>query len=115
MPRIKHKDINVKVGRKIRLARISRGLSLAKLAKEMDVSWQQVSKYELGINGLRVSTLKRMSEALNTPMSYFISDKRQSKAQKEKDIRLSIEFHKNFNKLSVKNRIMINKLIISLQ
>ena len=59
------------VGGRIRAARKARGLSQEGLAVLLDVSFQQIQKYERGANRVSASRLWEMARALGVPPSYF--------------------------------------------
>jgi transcriptional regulator with XRE-family HTH domain len=56
------------VGAKIRIFRIYRGASQAELAEEVGVSFQQIEKYEKGLNRVGASRLLRIASALGVSM-----------------------------------------------
>jgi transcriptional regulator with XRE-family HTH domain len=59
------------VGERIREARIAEGFSQAELGDRLGVSFQQVQKYEKGVNRLTSSRLELLVSALNRPLAYF--------------------------------------------
>lgn len=63
--------IDVFVGNKIRLTRAARGISQQQLADKLGISFQQLQKYERGINRISASRLWEVSQALGVPISYF--------------------------------------------
>ncbi|MBJ7409384.1 MAG: helix-turn-helix transcriptional regulator [Phenylobacterium sp.] len=63
--------IDVHVGLRVRLRRKSLGLSQQSLAEALDLTFQQVQKYERGANRISASTLFRISQVLEVPVSYF--------------------------------------------
>ena len=63
--------IDVHVGHRIRSARKLIGLSQEFLANKLDVSFQQVQKYESGANRISASMLWMASVAVNQPIPYF--------------------------------------------
>ena len=50
-------QVDVSVGRRIREARIASGLSQTKVANALDITFQQIQKYENGINRVAPSRL----------------------------------------------------------
>ena len=62
---------DVFVGRKVRESRISKGISQQRLGDHLGVSFQQVQKYERGINRIGCSKLWEISKMLGTPIEYF--------------------------------------------
>ncbi len=63
--------IDVEVGRRIRLQRHALGISQSTLAKGLNVTFQQVQKYERGTNRVGASRLQRVAECLGVPISHF--------------------------------------------
>ena len=67
--------IDIQVGARLRQARTLRGVSQDRLAKEAEISFQQVQKYEKGINRIAPSRLQRFANLLGvTPGWFFESD-----------------------------------------
>ena len=50
------------------------GLSQGTLGKDIGVSFQQVQKYERGVNRIGASRLFNLSQVLDVPVSYFFED-----------------------------------------
>ena len=66
--------IDVEVGRRIRIQRTSRGISQTDLGKKIGVTFQQVQKYEKGINRVGASRLTRIAKVLGLRVSTFFGD-----------------------------------------
>ncbi len=64
-------EIDAELGRRLRQARLSANLTQERLAKKIEISFQQVQKYENGTNRISSSRLLAVSEALNLPVGYF--------------------------------------------
>ncbi|MDA8091532.1 MAG: helix-turn-helix domain-containing protein [Nitrospiraceae bacterium] len=62
------------IGELIRQMRKSSGLSQMQLAEKVGISYQQVQKYEKGVNKLSLSRLKQISGALGVPASLFLDE-----------------------------------------
>jgi transcriptional regulator with XRE-family HTH domain len=67
--------VDVEVGHRIRIERLSRGLSQTALANQLGVTFQQVQKYEKGVNRVGAGRLTRIAEVLGVPVSTFFSGK----------------------------------------
>lgn len=67
MPR----DTDIHIGRRLREARVARGLSQGALGKKLGVTFQQVQKYESGANRIGGSRLWDISGILEVPVGYF--------------------------------------------
>ncbi len=63
--------VDVEVGRRIRLQRMSAGMSQTELANEIGVTFQQVQKYEKGANRVGAGRLTQIANALRLPVSAF--------------------------------------------
>jgi transcriptional regulator with XRE-family HTH domain len=66
--------IDLHVGAKVRLLRKSMKVSQADLAKALDLTFQQVQKYELGTNRISASKLWEISQYMKVPLGYFFDD-----------------------------------------
>ena len=66
--------IDIHVGNRIRLRRTLLGLSQEKLASLLGLTFQQVQKYEKGMNRVGASRLWDISKVLETPISFFYED-----------------------------------------
>ncbi len=62
------------IGDRLRQARISRGLSQAKLGEVFGVTFQQIQKYESGHNRISADKIWIVCQALNLPISHFYDD-----------------------------------------
>jgi transcriptional regulator with XRE-family HTH domain len=67
--------VDVEVGHRIRIERLARGLSQTALANQLGVTFQQVQKYEKGVNRVGAGRLTRIAEVLGTPVGTFFSGK----------------------------------------
>ena len=66
-------DIDVKIGQNLKFLRLMHNYSQAELASELDISFQQLQKYEKGKNRVSVSRLLQISEIFNISMLEFLS------------------------------------------
>lgn len=65
---------DVALGEKLRARRILAGLSQQQLAEALGVSFQQVQKYEKGVNRLTLHRLEDAAKALGESVHFFTSD-----------------------------------------
>ena len=63
--------VDAHVGQRVRGRRKEMGLSQEKLAKSLGVSFQQVQKYEIGINRVSAGRLWDISHSLDVDIGYF--------------------------------------------
>ena len=66
--------IDIHVGARVRLRRHLLGLTLQTLAKAVGVAYQQLQKYEWGVNCIGASRLFNLSRVLDVPVSFFFED-----------------------------------------
>lgn len=66
--------IDVHVGTRIRLRRTLLGMSQEKLGEALGLTFQQVQKYERGVNRVGASRLFDLSRVLDVPISFFFDD-----------------------------------------
>ena len=64
-------NFNIHLGRKLRIRRLSLGLTQTKVAQAINVTFQQIQKYEKGTNGLSSSILMQLAQFLKVPIIYF--------------------------------------------
>ena len=63
--------IDVHVGRRVRLRRKELGISQERLADGLDLTFQQVQKYERGSNRISASKLYEIARVLRVPVAFF--------------------------------------------
>src|SRR5437588_8826794 len=61
------------VGRRVRSRRLESRLSQTELADKIGVTFQQVQKYEKGVNRIGAGRLQRIAEALEVPITFFFN------------------------------------------
>ena len=94
-------DLNRYIGIKIRQKRIELNLTQTKVARALNVTFQQIQKYEKGTNGLSASRMQALSNYFKVPISYFFDG--------------FTEFKEEFNlENNLINIEFLNKLITSL-
>jgi transcriptional regulator with XRE-family HTH domain len=59
------------LGKRIRLRRIEQKISQSELGDKLGVSFQQVQKYEKGVNRVGAHRLTQIASALDVPVTYF--------------------------------------------
>jgi len=64
-------EVDIHVGRKLKLARTLRRYSQTDVARGLKLSFQQIQKYEIGSNRIAASRLYELSKILDVPTSYF--------------------------------------------
>jgi transcriptional regulator with XRE-family HTH domain len=66
--------IDVHVGSRIRLRRTLLGMSQERLGDNLGLTFQQVQKYERGVNRVGASRLFDLARVLDVPISFFFDD-----------------------------------------
>lgn len=66
--------IDVHVGSRVRLRRMLLGISQEKLGEQLGLTFQQVQKYEKGVNRIGASRLFDLSRVLSVPIDYFYEE-----------------------------------------
>ena len=72
--------IDIHVGSRIRLRRTLLGMSQERLGESLGLTFQQVQKYERGVNRVGASRLFDLSRVLDVPISFFFDDMPESLA-----------------------------------
>ena len=70
----KPNPIDVHVGRRLRLRRTLLGMSQERLAHLLGLTFQQIQKYERGVNRIGSSRLYELGQILDVPISFFFDD-----------------------------------------
>ncbi len=76
-------NFNTHLGKKLRMRRLSLGLTQTKVANAINVTFQQIQKYEKGTNGVSSSRLMQLSQFLKVPITYFYEDYANSQLTKD--------------------------------
>ena len=105
-------NFNQHLGSKLKLRRLALGLTQTKVAKAINVTFQQIQKYEKGTNGVSSIRLLQLSNYLKVPISYFFEDFATylQNSERMKDSHLNINYNflvKIFSELTEDQR---NKL-----
>ena len=95
------RELNIHIGIRLKQKRIKKNLTQTKVAKALNVTFQQIQKYEKGTNGLSASRIQALSKYLNVPISYFFEGFTEFKE----------EFNLENNRIDIQ---FLNKLIGSL-
>ena len=59
------------VGARVRMRRLLVGMSQERLGDALDITFQQIQKYEKGANRIGASRLQQMSSILSVPVEFF--------------------------------------------
>jgi len=67
-------SIDVHVGSRVRMRRMMLHMSQEKLGEALGITFQQVQKYEKGMNRISSSRLQQLSDILQVPVAFFFED-----------------------------------------
>jgi transcriptional regulator with XRE-family HTH domain len=79
------------IGKRVRALRLHRGMSQTTLGDSLDLTFQQVQKYERGTNRISAGRLHRIAELLDVPITFFYTGFEDSKNKRDSDP-VGIEF-----------------------
>ncbi|UNF38474.1 helix-turn-helix domain-containing protein [Bartonella krasnovii] len=65
---------DISIGKRIRHRRISMRLSQKELGSHLGVSFQQIQKYEKGLNRVSAGCLQEIANALEVPITFFYAN-----------------------------------------
>ena len=111
------KNFNTHLGKKLRMRRLSLGLTQTKVANAINVTFQQIQKYEKGTNGVSSSRLLQLAVFLKVPVNYFYEDYGDNKSeennqpvQENEDLNFSFLI-KIFSKLSINQKSKVIQIL----
>ena len=67
-------NFNKHLGSKLRMRRLALGLTQTKVAQAINVTFQQIQKYEKGTNGISSLRIMQLANFLKVPVVYFFED-----------------------------------------
>ena len=67
-------NFNKHLGSKLRMRRLALGLTQTKVAQAINVTFQQIQKYEKGTNGISSLRIIQLANFLKVPVTYFFDD-----------------------------------------
>ena len=105
-------NFNIHLGKKLRMRRLSLGLTQTKVANAISVTFQQIQKYEKGTNGVSSSRLMQLSNFLKVPITYFYENYANSQATADSTEDLNYSFLiKTFGRLSENQKSKIVQIL----
>ncbi len=100
--------IDINVGERVRARRRMLGISQIELAEHLGLSFQQIQKYEKGLNRIAPSKLVPISDVLQVPISFFFDDNKFTVGE--------MELITSFNKIkSSRHKESVRNIIKSLE
>jgi len=109
-------NFNKHLGNKLKLRRLALGLTQTKVAKAINVTFQQIQKYEKGTNGVSSIRLLQLSNYLKVPISFFFEDYSEYliNMEKVKEGHMTVNYNfliKIYSELTNDQKIKFNKSI----
>ena len=103
-------NFNKHLGKKLKLRRLALGLTQTKVAKAINVTFQQIQKYEKGTNGVSSIRLLQLSNYLRVPINYLIN------LEKSKEGHMNVNYNflvKIYSELTNDQKIKFSKRLTS--
>ena len=107
-------NFNKQLGNKLKLRRLALGLTQTKVAKVINVTFQQIQKYEKGTNGVSSIRLLQLSNYLKVPINYFFEDFSEYliNIEKSKESHMTVNYNflvKMYTELTIDQKKKFNK------
>jgi len=107
-------NFNKHLGSKLKLRRLALGLTQTKVAKAINVTFQQIQKYEKGTNGVSSIRLLQLSNYLKVPINYFYEDYSEylTNIERSKESPITINYNflvKLYSELNNEQKIKFSK------
>ena len=111
-------SFNNHLGRKLRMRRLSLGLTQTKVAEAINVTFQQIQKYEKGTNGVSSIRLLQLSNYLKIPINYFFENFSDYliNVERSKEGHLNVNYNflmKLYSELNNDQKLKFNKMLLS--
>ena len=110
-------NFNKHLGNKLKQRRLALGLTQTKVANAINVTFQQIQKYEKGTNGVSSIRLLQLSNYLKVPINYFFEDYSDYliNAEKTKEEHIHVNYNflvKLYSELNNEQKIKFNKNLL---
>ena len=107
-------NFNKHLGSKLRIRRLALGLTQTKVAQAINVTFQQIQKYEKGTNGVSSIRLLQLSNYLKVPINYFFEDFSEYliNLEKSQEGHMNVNYNfltKLYSELSTDQKLKFNK------
>ena len=108
-------NFNKHLGNMLKMRRLALGFTQTKVAKSINVTFQQIQKYEKGINGVSSVRLLQLASYLKVPINYFFDNYSEylNNLDKTAENYMSVNYNflvKIFSELSQEQKNKFNKL-----
>ena len=107
-------ELNIHIGIRLKQKRIEKNLTQTKVAKALNVTFQQIQKYEKGTNGVSSIRLLQLSNYLKVPINYFFEDFSEYliNLEKSQEGHMNVNYNfltKLYSELSADQKLKFNK------
>ena len=108
-------NFNKHLGNVLKMRRLALGLTQTRVARAINVTFQQIQKYEKGINGVSSTRLLQLSNYLKVPINYFFDNYSEylNNLDKTAGNYMSVNYNflvKIFSELTLEQKNKFNKL-----
>ena len=112
-------NFNTHLGNKLKLRRLALGLTQTKVAKAINVTFQQIQKYEKGTNGVSSIRSLQLSNYLKVPINYFFEDFSEYliNIEKSKETPMTVNYNflvKLYSEMNEDQKLKFNKNLFNL-
>ncbi len=102
------------IGETLKRYRLAARMSQMALAEKIGISYQQLQKYEKGINNISIYRLKQISEALKIPISRFLEGQEPEKIAEDiseyglsKEERILLGFFRRIDNKDIRRGLLL--------
>ena len=107
----KKNHIDTLIGKKLKLFRVKNGISQKDLSEKLGISFQQIQKYEKGINRISASRLWEICNIFNLEINHFLNNSKENINLFKKIPTLNIPLNEKNAIFSFKNNNNLNEII----
>jgi len=109
------RSVDLYVGRRVRERRTLIGMSQEKLGEVVGLTFQQIQKYEKGMNRVSASRLYEFSTILGVSPSWFFDGYKENAVQDEPNLcrRETLEFIRSYERIPEKVQEQLRALIVA--
>ena len=109
-------NFNKHLGSRLKLRRLALGLTQTKVANAINVTFQQIQKYEKGTNGVSSIRLLQLANYLKVPVNYFFEDFSEYliNLEKSQEGHMNVNYNflaKLYSELNNDQKLKFNKLL----
>ena len=111
-------NFNKHLGNRLKMRRLALGFTQTKVANAINVTFQQIQKYEKGTNGVSSVRLLQLSNFLKVPIAYFYEEYNNylANAEKLKEGHLNVNYNfilKLYSELTQEQQARLQKTILT--